>query len=129
MLKFILIITVSARIWSCWSLWRLAYHGDLGSLYCVSCFSLHFSRALAASCVLYNRTEHSQGFSICLILICIYWPFFGLVSFCSLRSFRFARFACFVSVVSFCCFGLSTFRVINGFWETNYAKLAIVNIK
>ena len=27
--------------------------------------SLHFFRALAASCVLYNRTEHSQGFSIC----------------------------------------------------------------
>ena len=25
----------------------------------------HFFRALAASCVLYNRTEHSQGFSIC----------------------------------------------------------------
>ena len=31
----------------------------------VSCFSLHFFRALAASCVLYNRTEHSRGFSIC----------------------------------------------------------------
>ena len=31
----------------------------------VSCFSLHFFRALAASFVLYNRTEHSQGFSIC----------------------------------------------------------------
>ena len=31
----------------------------------VSCFSLHFFRALAASCVLYNRTEHSQSFSIC----------------------------------------------------------------
>ena len=31
----------------------------------VSCFSLHFFRALAASCVLYNRTEHSQGFAIC----------------------------------------------------------------
>ena len=27
----------------------------------------HFFRALAASCVLYNRTEHSQGFSICNI--------------------------------------------------------------
>ena len=27
--------------------------------------SLHFVRALAASCVLYNRTEHSQGFFIC----------------------------------------------------------------
>ena len=26
---------------------------------------LHFFRALAASYVLYNRTEHSQGFSIC----------------------------------------------------------------
>ena len=26
---------------------------------------LSFFRALAASCVLYNRTEHSQGFSIC----------------------------------------------------------------
>ena len=34
----------------------------------VSCFSLHFFRALAASCVLYNRTEHSQGFSICFII-------------------------------------------------------------
>ena len=32
----------------------------------VSCFSLHLFRALAACCVLYNRTEHSQGFSICL---------------------------------------------------------------
>ena len=31
----------------------------------VECFSLHFFRALTASCVLYNRTEHSQGFSIC----------------------------------------------------------------
>ena len=31
----------------------------------VSCFSLHFFRALATSFVLYNRTEHSQGFSIC----------------------------------------------------------------
>ena len=31
----------------------------------VSCFSLHFFRALAASFVLYNRTEHSQGFSNC----------------------------------------------------------------
>ena len=31
----------------------------------VSCFSLHFFRALAASCMLYNRTEHGQGFSIC----------------------------------------------------------------
>ena len=28
-------------------------------------FSLHFFRAAAASCVLYNRTEPSQGFSIC----------------------------------------------------------------
>ena len=27
----------------------------------------HFFRALAASCVLYNRKEHSQGFSICNI--------------------------------------------------------------
>ena len=27
---------------------------------------LNFFRALAASCVLYNRTEHSRGFSICL---------------------------------------------------------------
>ena len=33
----------------------------------VSGFSLHFFRALAASCVLYNRTEHSQGFSTCNI--------------------------------------------------------------
>ena len=31
----------------------------------VLCFSLHIFRALAASCVLHNRTEHSQGFSIC----------------------------------------------------------------
>ena len=30
----------------------------------VSCFSLHSFRALAASCVLYNRKEHSQGLSI-----------------------------------------------------------------
>ena len=29
-------------------------------------FSLHFFRALAASCVLYDRIEHSQGFSIFL---------------------------------------------------------------
>ena len=35
----------------------------------VECFSLHFFRALAASCVLYNRTEHSQGFSICRWII------------------------------------------------------------
>ena len=27
--------------------------------------SPYFFRALAASCVLYNRTEHSQGFFIC----------------------------------------------------------------
>ena len=31
----------------------------------VSRFSLHFFRSLTASCVLYNRTEHSRGFSIC----------------------------------------------------------------
>ena len=31
----------------------------------VSCFPLHFFRALASSCVLYNRTDHSQSFSIC----------------------------------------------------------------
>ena len=31
----------------------------------VKCFSLNFFRALAAYCVLYNRTEHSKGFSIC----------------------------------------------------------------
>ena len=31
----------------------------------VSCFPDHFFRALAASCVLYNRREHSQGFLIC----------------------------------------------------------------
>ena len=29
------------------------------TLHYVSCFSLHFFRALAASCVLYNRTERS----------------------------------------------------------------------
>ena len=34
----------------------------------VSCFSLLFFRALAASYVLYNRTEYSQGFSICFII-------------------------------------------------------------
>ena len=28
-------------------------------------FPLHFFRTLAASCVLYNRTEHSRGFFIC----------------------------------------------------------------
>ena len=33
-----------------------------GDLDYVSCFHLHLFRALAASCVLYNRTEHSQGF-------------------------------------------------------------------
>ena len=33
--------------------------------YYVSRFSLHFFRALAASCVLYNRIEYSEGFSIC----------------------------------------------------------------
>ena len=27
----------------------------------------HFFRALVASCVFYNRTDHSQGFSICNI--------------------------------------------------------------
>ena len=27
----------------------------------VSCFSLHFFRALTASCVLYNRTEHNKA--------------------------------------------------------------------
>ena len=31
----------------------------------ISCFFPHFFRALASFCVLYNRTEHSQGFSIC----------------------------------------------------------------
>ena len=34
----------------------------------VSCFFLNFFRALAASWVLYNRTQHSQGFSICFII-------------------------------------------------------------
>ena len=31
----------------------------------VECFSLQLFRALAASGMLYNRTEHSQGLSIC----------------------------------------------------------------
>ena len=31
----------------------------------VSCFPVHFFHALAASCMLYNRREHSQGFLIC----------------------------------------------------------------
>ena len=31
----------------------------------ISSFSLHFFCALAASGVLYNRTEHSQGLFIC----------------------------------------------------------------
>ena len=31
----------------------------------ISCFFPHFFRALASFCVYYNRTEHSQGFSIC----------------------------------------------------------------
>ena len=35
-------------------------HSPIGS-----CFPLHFFRALAASRVLYNRTEHSQGSFIC----------------------------------------------------------------
>ena len=33
----------------------------------VSCTSLHFFLALTESCVLFNNTEHSQGFSICFI--------------------------------------------------------------
>ena len=37
----------------------------LGAVIYVSCFSLHFFRALAASCMLHNRTKHGQGFSIC----------------------------------------------------------------
>ena len=39
------------------------YVGNLKDCY-VSRFSLHFIRAPAASCVLYNRAEHSQGFSV-----------------------------------------------------------------
>ena len=35
-------------------------HSPIGSS-----FTLHFFRALAAFCVLYNRTEHSRGFFIC----------------------------------------------------------------
>ena len=31
----------------------------------VECFSVYFFRALVACCVLYNRTAHSQGLSIC----------------------------------------------------------------
>ena len=38
------------------------------SCYSTSRVSPHFLSALAASCVLYNRTEHSQGFSICSII-------------------------------------------------------------
>ena len=30
--------------------------------------SFHFLSALAASCMLYNRTEHSQGFFICFMV-------------------------------------------------------------
>ena len=30
-----------------------------------SCFSRHFFRALVVCCVLYNRTEHRRGFSVC----------------------------------------------------------------
>ena len=31
----------------------------------ISCFPLHFFRALCASFVLWNRTEHNRGFSFC----------------------------------------------------------------
>ena len=43
--------------------WRLKKKGITFNY--ISCFSLHFFRALAASCVLNNRIEHSQSFSIC----------------------------------------------------------------
>ena len=38
-----------------------------------ACFTLLFFRALTAFCVLYNRTEHSQGFSIFELLIARDW--------------------------------------------------------
>ena len=34
---------------------------------------LYFFRAPAASCVLYNKTEHRQGFSICYLLSLSLW--------------------------------------------------------
>ena len=37
-----------------------------------SCFPLYFFRSLAATCVLYNRTEHNQGFFI------YYWNTLGV---------------------------------------------------
>ena len=37
-------------------LWSVVKHLESGY---VSCFSPHFHRALAASCVLHNRSEHS----------------------------------------------------------------------
>ena len=38
-----------------------------------ACFTLLFFRALTAFCVLYNRTEHSQDFSIFELLIARDW--------------------------------------------------------
>ena len=46
------------------------------TLDCISCFPLHFFRTLAVSCVLYNRTEHSQGF-----LTFFNWKLFSLTRF------------------------------------------------
>ena len=59
----------------------------------VSCFSLHFFRALAASCVLYNRTEHSRGLlnNVHMLNLLSKWAwnillFFILISFCFCRE-------------------------------------------
>ena len=66
-IKFVLKIECDA-----WGIERIQYfktnRESVAVLYSVvkhyvSCFSLHFFPALAVSCVLYSRTEHSQVFS------------------------------------------------------------------
>ena len=68
---------IKCVLWECRTRWRQS--GSLENKVCfenlifskvldsVSCFLLHFFRALSLSCVLYNRTEQSQGFFICYI--------------------------------------------------------------
>ena len=48
------------RIWS--------NSSDRETLDYVWCFPLHFFRALASNCVLYNKTEQSQGFFISVFI-------------------------------------------------------------
>ena len=60
-IKFVL--EIESNVWRMYRI--LCYKTNREALTVLCSVLKHFFRVLAASCGLYNRTDHSQGFSIC----------------------------------------------------------------